>query len=75
MSKINAVTGFKNHINRLTGFSEVIDFGNKETISRIVAQSKKTITVNPTMKVDCEFCKEKIGLLTDVFQKQANVKK
>ncbi len=75
MSKIGAVNGFKNHINRLTGFSEVIDFGNKETISRIVAQSKKTVATTTPMKVDCEFCKEKVGLLTDVFQKHANVKK
>lgn len=56
---------------RLTGFVQNIDFGNPALIAKIKKAYPETVRSCKPLKVDCEFCKEKIGLLnSDIFTKQ-----
>ena len=58
---------------KLSGFFTNIDFGNPARIAAIKKQIPETIYSCKPLKVDCEFCKEKIGLLdNDVFVKQSS---
>ncbi len=56
---------------RLTGFAQNIDFGNPALIAKLKKTHPETLRSCKPLKVDCEFCKEKIGLLnSDIFVKE-----
>lgn len=57
--------------NKLTGFVQNVDFGNPALIARLKKAHPETLRSCKPMKVDCEFCKEKLGLLnSDIFVKE-----
>ena len=69
---IGKISGYKSGFARLSGFSDVMDFGNPAVIAKLKQAKKDTIYSCKPIKVECEFCKEKLGLLNDdVFVKRA----
>lgn len=75
--RLGEISGFKISAPKMSGFSQVIDFGNPEKIAKLKQKFPETIRSCKPLKCQCEFCKEKISLLSgDVFTKQAeNVNK
>ena len=66
--RIGQIKGFKTSMAKVKGFAQVIDFGNPEYISKI--PKKETTRSCKPLVAECEFCKEKLGLLNDdVFVK------
>lgn len=69
---IGQISGCQSTIARLSGFSDVMDFGNPAVIAKIKQARKDTVYSCKPIKVKCEFCKEKLGLLNDdVFTKSS----
>lgn len=67
------ITDTKYPISKLLGYFTNIDFGNPVRIAAIKKKSPETVYSCKPLKVDCEFCKEKIGLLNnDIFVKQGD---
>lgn len=63
----------KYSISKLQGYIANIDFGNPVRIAAIKKRYPETVYFCKPLKVDCEFCKEKIGLLNnDIFVKQGD---
>lgn len=67
---IGSIRGIKTGITKLQGFKDVVYYGDPVQIARANQIKKDTVYSCKPLKVDCEFCKEKIGLLNnDVFTK------
>ncbi len=69
---IGSVKGIKSNISKLSGFKDVLYHGDPAKIARAKQYKKDTVYSCKPLKVECEFCKEKIGLLNnDVFTKSS----
>ncbi len=70
--RLGKIGGIRIHIARQSGFDSIIDLENPALMSKIKKISCETIYSCKPLKVECEFCKEKIGLLEhDVFTKSS----
>ena len=69
---IGSIRGIKTSITKLRGFRDVLYHGDPVQIARAKQLKKDTLYSCKPLKVDCEFCQEKIGLLNDdVFTKSS----
>lgn len=73
---IGKINGANFKIGSMSGFSNIIDFGNPASIARAKKMKIETIRSCKPFKPECEFCKEKLGLLNDdVFTKSSKISK
>ena len=61
--RLGEIKGFEFAAGKSTGFSNIINFVNPNIVTKI--PKKETIRSCKPFKPECEFCKEKIGLLND----------
>ena len=69
--RLGEVSGFKIRGTKLSGFSQVIDFGDPKRIAKLKASSLKTDKTPEQIKLDEELARYKLDSLeNDVFEKQ-----
>ncbi len=69
---IGSIKGLKTNFSKLSGFTDVFYHGDSVKIARAKQVKKDTEWFCKPFKPECEFCKEKIGLLNDdVFIKSS----
>lgn len=69
---IGNIRGLKSGITKLDGFSNVVYYGDSAKLAKLKQLKTSTDYFCKPLKVECEFCKEKIGLLkNDVFEKSS----
>lgn len=72
--RLGEIRGFDILAAKSSGFSNTINFANPKFVENI--PRRETILSCKPFKPECEFCKEKIGLLNDdVFIKSDNSQK
>lgn len=68
--RLGQISGFKIRGTKLSGFSQVIDFGNPELIAKRRASSLKAPKTPEQIKLEEELAKYKIDSLeNDIFEK------
>ncbi len=69
---IGSIRGLKSGITKLDGFSNVVYHTDSKKLAQAKQLKSETVYSCKPLKVECEFCKEKIGLLkNDVFEKSS----
>ena len=69
--RLGSVNGFKLGGTGISGTSNLFDTFSCDSNLMKHLKKTKSVDLQKRIKVDCGFCKEKIGLLSsDVFQKQ-----
>lgn len=69
---IGQIKGLKSNVFKLGGFRDILYHGDPAKIARAKKYKTDTEYSCKPLKVECEFCKEKIGLLNnDVFTKSS----
>ena len=73
---LGKINGFGVHSSSVLGLSEVFSKPTSKQVAQANKINPETISFYKPLKVECEFCKEKIGLLNDdVFTKSQKVSK
>ncbi len=69
---IGSIKGFESNITKLSGFADVVYRQNSKAFANASKVKPVTVYSCKPLNVECDFCKEKIGLLkNDVFERSS----